>query len=49
MSETEIHVSQIFPSVTAYQLIGTNSATTGDVYLTLAGNTFYSATYRYYF
>ncbi len=37
MAETEIHVSQIFPSVTAYQLIGTNSGATGDVYLTLAG------------
>ena len=37
MAETEVHVSQIHPSVTAYQLVGTNSGATGDVYLTLAG------------
>lgn len=38
MTETEIHVSQILPG-TAYQLIGTNSGATKDVYLTLAGTT----------
>ena len=38
MSETEIHVSQILPG-TAYELIGTNSGATQDVYLTLAGTT----------
>lgn len=38
MSETEIHVSQILPG-SAYQVIGTNSGATSDVYLTLAGTT----------
>ena len=36
---TEIHVSQIYPSVTAYQLIGVNSGATADTYLTLSGTT----------
>lgn len=36
MSETEIHVSQILPA-SAYQLVGTNSGATADVYLTLSG------------
>jgi hypothetical protein len=35
---TEVHVSQIYPG-TAYQLVGTNSGATQDVYLTLAGTT----------
>lgn len=33
---TEIHVSQILPA-SAYQLIGTNSAATKDIYLSLVG------------
>lgn len=33
---TEVHVSQIYPG-TAYQLVGTNSGATQDVYLTLSG------------
>ena len=36
MAETEIHVSQIFPSVSAYQLVGTNASATANTYLTLA-------------
>ena len=35
---TEVHVSQIFPG-TAYQLVGTNSTATQDIYLSLAGTT----------
>jgi hypothetical protein len=35
---TEIHVSQILPA-SAYQLIGTNSAATKDIYLSLVGTT----------
>ena len=38
MPETEIHVSQILPGI-AYELIGTNSGATKDVYLTLSGTT----------
>src|SRR5665213_3247064 len=36
MSETQPHASQIFPG-SAYQLLGTNSAETGNTYLTLVG------------
>lgn len=36
MSVTEIHVNQILPG-TSYQLVGTNSGATKDVYLTLSG------------
>jgi hypothetical protein len=37
MSETEIDVWQIRPSITAYQIIGVNSSATQDTYLTLSG------------
>ena len=36
MSETQPHASQIFPG-SAYQLLGTNSSATANIYLTLLG------------